>query len=402
MKKFIYFCGMMLLSLDMMAQIDLNDRNWDTILIENFDSGATYWEWDTLRFLNKGDYKWKGFIGGTIAPKGEHEVYQYNNCQINTTDHTMNLVAYYDSATIHQNHYHLPKFMLPEYGGHGYPSNDSLFYFSGALEYYKQHYVLNNDENERKFLYGYFEIRCKLPQHPGTFPAFWLQDSNRDSDDPHYEEIDIFEHTRSLLHIPPYGANPTPPPVTDSSRVFTTGIYYNNTGNKANHTDESFARNFPVIPHTTTDLSDWHIFSCEWQPGSVIWYFDGSVVNQSSATDSIPHRPMYLKVNYAIDNYACPLNKPIWFGSDTMVIDHIKVYQLDWDCSTDEEITCQNELDNFNYSVKKSINISSTLEDVEIESGEKTTFRVIDFFEITGGFEIENGAEFTVIIQNCP
>ena len=85
-----------------------------------------------------------------------------------------------------------------------------------------------------------------------------------------------------------------------------------------------------------------------------------------------------------------------------MVIDHIKVYQLDWDCSTDEEITCQNELDNFNYSVKKSINISSTLEDVEIESGEKTTFRVIDFFVITGGFEIENGAEFTVIIQNCP
>jgi beta-glucanase (GH16 family) len=346
-----------------------------------------------------GDQRWKSFISGTITPKGEHEVYQYNNCQIDTTDNTMHLVAYYDSATIHQNHYHLPKYMLPEYGGNGYPPNDSLFFFSGALEYYKQQYVLNNNENERKFLYGYFEIKCKLPQHPGTFPAFWLQDSNKGTNDPHYEEIDIFEHTRNLLHT---YCNPTPPPIRDSSRVFTTGIYYNNTGNKANHTDESFARNCPVVPHTTTDLSDWHVFSCEWQPGSVTWFFDGSVVNQSSPTDSIPHRPMYLKVNYAIDDFACPLNKPIWFGSDTMVIDYIKVYQLDWDCSTDEEITCQDELDNFNYSVKKTINISSTAENVVIESGEKTTFRVSDTFEITGPFQVNSGAEFTVIKQNCP
>ena len=399
MKKIVYLCVMILFSMNMMAQIDLNDRNWNTVLIENFDEGSLYWRWDTLRFLNMGDQRWKSFISGTITPKGEHEVYQYNNCQIDTTDNTMHLVAYYDSATIHQNHYHLPKYMLPEYGGNGYPPNDSLFFFSGALEYYKQQYVLNNNENERKFLYGYFEIKCKLPQHPGTFPAFWLQDSNKGTNDPHYEEIDIFEHTRNLLHT---YCNPAPPPIRDSSRVFTTGIYYNNTGNKANHTDESFARNCPVVPHTTTDLSDWHVFSCEWQPGSVTWFFDGSVVNQSSPTDSIPHRPMYLKVNYAIDDFACPLNKPIWFGSDTMVIDYIKVYQLDWDCSTDEEITCQDELDNFNYSVKKTINISSTAENVVIESGEKTTFRVSDTFEITGPFQVNSGAEFTVIKQNCP
>ena len=399
MKKIVYLCVMMLFSMNMMAQIDLNDRNWNTVLIENFDEGSLYWRWDTLRFLNMGDQRWKSFISGTITPKGEHEVYQYNNCQIDTTDNTMHLVAYYDSATIHQNHYHLPKYMLPEYGGNGYPPNDSLFFFSGALEYYKQQYVLNNNENERKFLYGYFEIKCKLPQHPGTFPAFWLQDSNKGTNDPHYEEIDIFEHTRNLLHT---YCNPAPPPIRDSSRVFTTGIYYNNTGNKANHTDESFARNCPVVPHTTTDLSDWHVFSCELQPGSVTWFFDGSVVNQSSPTDSIPHRPMYLKVNYAIDDFACPLNKPIWFGSDTMVIDYIKVYQLDWDCSTDEEITCQDELDNFNYSVKKTINISSTAENVVIESGEKTTFRVSDTFEITGPFQVNSGAEFTVIKQNCP
>lgn len=392
MKKFIYLCGMMLLSINMMAQIDLNDRNWDTILIENFDEGASYWQWDSLNFLNDGDQSWKAYIGGNIAPKGEHEVYQFGNCRINPADSTMHLVAYYDSANIHQNNYYLPKWMWP----YGYPGNDSLFYFSGAMEYYNTEYT---QEDNRKFLYGYFEIRCKLPQHPGTFPAFWLQASNKDSVDPHYEEIDIFEHSRNLLHS---YCNPTPPSVQDSSRVFTTGIYYNNTGNTANHTDESFARNFPVIPCSVNDLSDWHVFSCEWQPGMVKWFFDGEMVNQTSPTDSIPHRPMYLKVNYAIDIFACPHNKPIWFGSDTMVIDHIKVYQLKWDCDEEEEITCQAELDNFNYSVKKLVNVSSAVGNVAVENSDAVIFRVTDSFEITGEFQVDSGAEFSVIMQNCP
>ncbi len=396
MKKFIYLCGMMLLSLNMMAQIDLNDRNWDTVLIENFDEGASYWQWDTLRFLNKGDYSWKAYMS-TIAPKGEHEVYQFGNCQINTADNTMHLIAYYDSVNIHRNYYFLPKWMWIDNGGPGYPTNDSLFYFSGAMEYYKQHYV--QDEADRKFLYGYFEIRCKLPQHPGTFPAFWLQDSSKDTIDPHYEEIDIFEHTRNLLHT---YCNPTPPPTQDSARVFTTGIYYNNTGNKANHEDESFARNFPVISRSTPDLSNWHVFSCEWQPGTITWFFDEKEVNRSGPQDSIPHRPMRLKANYAIDIFACPENRPIWFGSGDMTIDYIKVYQLRWDCETDEEITCQSSLDNFDFAVKKSISITSTINDIKINDTDKVTFRVTDSFEITGPFQVNNGAEFAVIVQNCP
>ena len=154
MKKFVYLCGMMLLSLNMMAQIDLDDRNWHCVLNEQFDESALHWQWDTLRFLNTGDYNWKAYLS-TIAPKGEHEIYQFGNCQINTADSTMHLIAYYDSLNIHQNNYYLPKWMWPENNGPGYPQNDSLFYFSGALEYYKQRYVQN--EEDRKFQYGYFE-----------------------------------------------------------------------------------------------------------------------------------------------------------------------------------------------------------------------------------------------------
>ena len=57
MKKFIYLCGMMLLSLNIMAQIDLNDRNWDTVLIENFDESSSYWEWHQGNF-SISNYRW--------------------------------------------------------------------------------------------------------------------------------------------------------------------------------------------------------------------------------------------------------------------------------------------------------------------------------------------------------
>ena len=42
MKKIVYLCVMMLISLDMTAQIDPYDRNWDTIFIEDF-SGNRSW-----------------------------------------------------------------------------------------------------------------------------------------------------------------------------------------------------------------------------------------------------------------------------------------------------------------------------------------------------------------------
>ena len=80
----------------------------------------------------------------------------------------------------------------------------------------------------------------------------------------------------------------------------------------------------------------------------------------------------------------------------------LAVYQLEWDCDTDEVITRQSELDNFDFAVKKSIAITSTFEAVEVESTEKMTFRATNSFEITGPFQVDNGGEMTVIMQQCP
>lgn len=391
MKKCIYLCGMILLSLNMMAQIDLNDSTWTNPLHEDFSiPGRT---WNSSTFVSSDDL-WRAYPGYNVTDFINHQVYQFSNCHFNDVDETMEIVSEYDyDNRIPRNDYYIPTWM------NVYPSSDGLFYFSGEIDY-----VNAASQEGGAFRYGYFEIRCKLPQHKGTFPAFWLHSQNTGISDPYYEEIDIFEHTRNLLKSYPYWPGYVPPPIRDSARVFTTGIYHNLTGASPCFYTESFARNFPLVPNTSSDLSNWHTFSCEWMPDYVYWYFDGDLVNSYFDKNHIPRHSMTLKTDYAIDGYAIDhsTHLPIWFDSAEMDIEYIYVYQLKWDCDTDETITSQSDLDSFKYGVKKSVAITSTVGEPIIGSTGKITFRVSDSFEITGPFQVESGAEFTVIRQDCP
>ena len=392
MKKFIYFCGMMLLSLNMMAQT-CPDPNWEGFLIENFDEASSYWRWDTNNFSNK-NHKWKAYHGNRIESDSLLHIYQFANAQYDSIEHTMNLVAVFDSmGRIQDTLFYLPT------NGSSFESiyYDNKHYFSGAIEY------VNNiwQAHTGKFSYGYFEIRCKLPTHRGAFPAFWLQSSSKDPADPYYEEIDIFEY--SWWVTSPSGENPEPPG-TGSTRCFTTGIYHNLTGQLANHTNESFARNYPMVPPSSNDLNDWHTFGCEWMPDHVYWFFDGQLVNSFYDPMHIPRHKMFLKANYAIDSYAWNKanNEPRWSGSDEMVIDYIKVYQLKLDCNKNETITCQSDFDNFDYKLKKNISITSSVSETTVSSNDTVVYRVTDSFEVTGPFQVNSGANFTVLKNDCP
>ena len=77
------------------------------------------------------------------------------------------------------------------------------------------------------------------------------------------------------------------------------------------------------------------------------------------------------------------------------------MYQLNWDCDNDEVISSQSDLDNFDYAVKRTVSINSAINEPVVSSTDKVTFRVTDGFEITGQFEVANGAEFTVILHEC-
>ena len=389
MKRIIYFCGMMLLCLNMMAQIDLDDQNWKCSLNEDFTTPGRYWI--DSSFLSS-DSVWKAYSNG-LTHGDNKMIYQYSQCHFNDTKGYMELVAEYDSTgRIPAHDYDLP------YTVHHYPTYDDLHYFSGRIDHFGKH-----GADSAKFRYGYFEIQCKLPIHRGAFPAFWLWYA--DSISPtnrYYEEIDIFEYSWSFenddynLHNNPH------PHGAGNPYCFTTGIYYNDTTSH-HHWQNSRARNFPMI---SDSLSHWHTFACEWLPEHVIWYCDGNVVNKYYNPDSIPHHPLILKANYGVDEYALYKYQhygiPEWTGCDTMTIDYINVYQLKCDCDTDEIISRQSELNCFVFAVKKSISITSAIEPVSIGDSKKHTFRTTDSFEITGPFQVDSGGEMTVIMQSCP
>lgn len=118
-------------------------------------------------------------------------------------------------------------------------------------------------------LYGKVEMKAKLPKGQGVFPAFWMLTDKKNTFLP---EIDIFEvlghqpnEVWMVLHA------------LDHNGILTSDAH-------------SFSG---------PDFSeDFHIFSIEWTPKSVVWYIDH--LEQFRTHRDIPTEPMYLYVNTAI------------------------------------------------------------------------------------------------------
>lgn len=388
MKKFIYLCGMMLLSLNMTAQIDLNYMNWNTIINEEFNTpGRT---WDTLSFLSSDDL-WRACSGHGVTSRNYPMLYQFTQCHFNDSEGVMELVSEFDSLdSIPKNNYYLPKFMWPSHGGDGYPQSDSLFFFSGNINYVNYNHQTHKID---KFLYGYFEIRCKLPIHNGSWPAFWLFGNGPTT----YEEIDILEYSLSDCDH-------------DTLKGYSCGIWHNPNGTNYDFSDSindgahKFFEYRHHLPPSALDLRQYHTYGCEWMPDYIRWYCDGVIVAEYHDIEHIPQHPKTLKANYALKNYSLDnTNQPNgWSGSDVMTIDYIRVYALNTDCETDELITTGSQFASYDHKMKHSITIGSSNSAVIVPSNTNVSMRASDFILINGEFEIPSNSQMTLSVHDCP
>ena len=103
------------------------------------------------------------------------------------------------------------------------------------------------------FLYGKFEIRAKLPQGRGTWPAIWMLGTDQTYGNkgwPDNGEIDIMEHVGF-----------------DQNRI------HGNIHTKAfNHVLKTNKGNQILLKDASTAF---HIYSCEWTPGYISIAIDG-------------------------------------------------------------------------------------------------------------------------------
>ncbi len=162
--------------------------------------------------------------------------------------------------------------------GHG-PLRDMVAqqdFLSGAISTY--------DKFTQK--YGYFEARIKIPNHVGTFPAFWLHHQKRKYEGTRRTEIDIMEN---LGHAPWY--------------VYNSFHYFTNVSATYGG-DAHFIKPQPEGQiYNGTDFSqDYHTYAVEWEPGHVTWFIDGQKVSELY-NSNVDYEELYLILNLAMGGY---------------------------------------------------------------------------------------------------
>ncbi|MBR5081504.1 MAG: glycoside hydrolase family 16 protein [Bacteroidales bacterium] len=398
MKKFIYLCALMMLGLNVIGQINLNE-GWSNILNEQFTGTGRGWD---NRFREQrpasipADSVWirrwrvnaiESKLG--VTKPGFFHAYQCTNTLFNNgtlNDDKMRLVAQCISYTplqcdgCYPTGYVLPN---PEYHECSTEKN-FIFYYTGNIQSYQQSYH-----------YGYYEIECALPIHPGIHTSFWLYGGFKDTITglKYYEEIDIMEYSKIDWD-------------EDEERGYSSGIWYNmqdiaDTNNVKYHYGY---KNFHM-EESEPDISHMHIYGCEWMPDHVIFYRDGKVTHEFHDEEHIPKYPKYIKTGYAIDDNAVKkindfLYLPKWFGPDTITINFIRAYQLETDCSTDELVQNVQQLNQID-SMKRSITISNT-NGIVLPSTTEKTLRASDYILINGLFEANAGTQLTLMVHECP
>jgi len=151
------------------------------------------------------------------------------------------------------------------------------------------------------FKYGYAEMRAKLPEGRGFWPAFWLLPANGAWP----PEVDIMEWQ---------GAQPR--------RDYLT-VHFSDKRSKNDSLQATFEG--PNLSRA------YHIYALDREPGVITWYVDGVARFEVTAKQieerggRFPSTPMYVLVNLALGGWVSPPNSHTPSPS-SMTIDYVRVW----------------------------------------------------------------------------
>jgi len=237
-------------------------------------------------------------LSGAIPPKGYHLVWsdEFNGSQVDTTAWTF------------------------QTGDNGWGNNELQYYTRGqnvALKNGMLSLIVRKEaarytstrmitQHKRTFTYGWVEIRAKLPQGAGTWPALWMLGNNIDrAGFPQCGELDIMEHV---------GKNP--------------GFIH-----CAVHNPSETDRNpYVGIRQINDPFHTFHLYAMEWTKEQIRFLIDGKEVYryrpaEKTAANWPFDKPMFFIFNIAIGgSWSGPVTDPSIFPQQ-MDIDYIRVYQ---------------------------------------------------------------------------
>ncbi len=144
-------------------------------------------------------------------------------------------------------------------------------------------------------MYGYFEIRARLPAGRGLWPAFWLLPP----DGTWPPEIDVFEM---------FGQDPRT-------------IYV------SAHSAESGAHKGITRTVPVADTAEgFHAFALRWTPNQLTWFFDGCRIGEMRTPADL-HRPMYMVLNLAVGGTWASYPDRTTHLPAKFLVDHVRAYE---------------------------------------------------------------------------
>jgi beta-glucanase (GH16 family) len=255
-------------------------------------------------------------------------------------------------------------------------------------------------QSKLEFKYGYFEIRCKIPEGKGFWPAFWLF-GYKPNPKP---EIDIFEFAgdepkKHAINIREWRgkkkSNPNKDIVIDCSTKKKYGI--------------DFSKGF-------------HTFSAEWDEFKVIFRVDGEIKRIDYryldlkgvglydcwhhvdglylVNPYFPYKPSNLIANLAISHgpFGGPPNSSTEFPS-SLEIDYIRVYKR-LDNTKDLSICKIPDDQEGDVITGKTITVGGNSCNSVIKSGESLSLVAKDKIKLLPGFHAEAGSNFSAKIAS--
>jgi len=191
------------------------------------------------------------------------------------------------------------------------------------------------------FTYGRVEVRAKMPTGIGTWPAIWMLGKNIDENGAYWDnngfgttpwpacgEIDIMEH---------WGDN-------------------QNFVQSAMHTPSSFDgtinKGGRIIP---TVSSAFHVYELEWSPTKMVFSVDGIVHYTYSPLVKDASTWPFTTDQYLLLNIAIQPNIQSSFTQSDMVVDYVRVYQLN--TTSIQELTAPKQLLSYPNPVSDAVTV---------------------------------------------
>jgi beta-glucanase (GH16 family) len=166
------------------------------------------------------------------------------------------------------------------------------------------------------FTYGRVDVRAKLPEGAGTWPAIWTLGKNITEEGAYWET---------------QGFGTTPWPACGEIDIMEHGLHSVNEVSSAIHTPSSFGGTINTATQQLTDVAnDFHVYSVNWSPNQITFLIDGvGYYTYNPAVKDANTWPFdldqYLLLNVAMGGAAGAVDTN--FTESAMVVDYVRVFQ---------------------------------------------------------------------------